>query len=185
MSHQIQKIKSLRQGEKTLHDNVPIQFNEWNTVTAGNLSNLPKKATVKFTVLANHHSVGASNRQKETSYDRSQMGIRLDHIEDNPKSIIKTWQSIRNELMPRMADVDAVSAVELFGSHLTRAATYEFMQILFDCAAKLYVDIDPLTTLKMASVASCLSSSACSLDNGSSCVPMLIPRLGVPSKFVF
>ena len=41
-----------------------------------------------------------------------------------------------------MADVDAVSAVELFGAHLTGAATREFAQILFDCAAKLYVDID-------------------------------------------
>ena len=45
-----------------------------------------------------------------------------------------------------MADVDAVSAVELFGAHLTGAATHEFAQILFDscCAAKLYVDIDAL-----------------------------------------
>ena len=99
MSHQIQKIKSLRQGEKALRDNVPIRFNEWNTVTAGNLSNLPKTATVKFTVLTNNHGVGASNRQKETSYG-SQMGLRLDRIEDNPKSVIETWQSIRNELMP-------------------------------------------------------------------------------------
>ena len=107
MSHQIQKIKSLRQGEKALRDNVPIRFNEWNTVTAGNLSNLPKTATVKFTVLTNNHGVGASNRQKETSHG-SQMGLRLDRIEDNPKSVIETWQSIRNELMPRMADVDAV-----------------------------------------------------------------------------
>ena len=42
-----------------------------------------------------------------------------------------------------MANVDAVSAVELFGAHLTGAATCEFAQILFDwCAAKLYVDID-------------------------------------------
>ena len=43
-----------------------------------------------------------------------------------------------------MADVDAVSAVELFGAHLTRAPTREFAQILFDCTAKLYVDIDAL-----------------------------------------
>ena len=70
------------------------------------------------------------------------MGLRLDRIEDNPKSVIETWQSIRNELMPRMVDVDAVSAVELFGAHLTGAATREFTQILFDCAAKLYMDIE-------------------------------------------
>ena len=89
MSHQIQKIKSLRQGEKALRDNVPIRFNEWNTVTVGNLSNLPKMATVKFTVLTNNHGVGASNHQKETSH-RSQMGLRLDCIEDNPKSVIET-----------------------------------------------------------------------------------------------
>ena len=69
-------------------------------------------------------------------------GLRLDHIEDNPKSVIETWQSIRNELMPRMADVDAVSAVELFGAHLTGAATRECVQILHDCAEKLYADID-------------------------------------------
>ena len=97
---QIHKIKkSLRQGEKALRDGVPIRFNEWNSVTAGSLSNLPKTATVKFTVLTNNHGVGASNRQKETSYG-SQMGLRLDRIEDNPKSVIETWQSIRNELMP-------------------------------------------------------------------------------------
>ena len=87
MSHQILKIKSLRQGEKALRDNVPIRFYEWNTVTTGNLSNLPKTAMVNFTVLTNNHGgVGASNRQnKETSYG-SQMGLtRLDHIEDNPK----------------------------------------------------------------------------------------------------
>jgi hypothetical protein len=138
---QIHKIKkSLRQGEKALRDGVPIRFNEWNSVTAGSLSNLPKTATVKFTVLTNNHGVGASNRQKETSYG-SQMGLRLDRIEDNPKSVIETWQSIRNELMPRMADVDAVSAVELFGAHLTGAATREYSQILFDCAEKLYVDM--------------------------------------------
>jgi hypothetical protein len=67
---QINKIKSLRQGEKALRDGIPIRFNEWNPVTAGNLSNLPKTATVrrKFTVLTNNHGVGASNRQKETSY---------------------------------------------------------------------------------------------------------------------
>ena len=67
-------------------------------MTAGNLSNLPKKATVKFTVLTNNHGVGTSNRQKETSYG-SQIGLRLgDHsIEDNPKSAIaETWQSIRS-----------------------------------------------------------------------------------------
>ena len=32
--------------------------------------------------------------------------------------------------------------MELFGAHLTGAVTREFKQILFDCAAKLYVDID-------------------------------------------
>ena len=109
---------------------------------AGNLSKLLlKTTTVKFTVLTNNHGVGASNRQKETS-NGSQMGLRLDRIEDNPKSIIETWQSIRNELMPLMADVDAVSTVELFGAHLTGAPTCEFRKILFDCTAKLYVDID-------------------------------------------
>lgn len=105
------------------------------------ISNLPKTATVKFTVLTNNHGVGASNRQKETSHG-SQMGLRLDRIEDNPESVIETWQSIRNELMPQMADVDAVSAVELFGAHLTGAATREFVQILFDCAGEFYVAID-------------------------------------------
>ena len=64
----------------------------------------------------------------------------LDRIKDNPKSVIKTWQSIRNKLMPQMADVDTVSTVELFGAHLTGAAAREFVQILFDCIAKLYVD---------------------------------------------
>jgi hypothetical protein len=50
---QINKIKSLRQGKKALCDGVPIRFNEWNPVTAGNLSNLRKTAMVKFTALTN------------------------------------------------------------------------------------------------------------------------------------
>ena len=140
----LSKSKSLRQGEKALHDNVPVQFNEWNTVTAGNLSkNLPKTATVKFTVLTNNDGVGASNCQKETSY-RLEIGLRLDRIEDNLKSVIETWQSVRNELIMQMADVDTVSAVELFGAHLTGTTTCEYSQILFDWAEKLYVDIDAL-----------------------------------------
>ena len=112
---------------------------------AGNLSNLPKMTTVKFTVVTNNQGVGASIKsQKETS-SRSQMGLRLDCIEDNPKSVIETWQSIRNKLMPRMANVDAVSAVEVFRGHLTKAATQEYVQILFDCgAAKHFVDINAL-----------------------------------------
>ena len=150
ISLQITKIKSLRNGEKALRDNVPIRFNEWNTVTVGNLSYLPKAATVKFTMLTNNHGVGASNLQKETSYG-SQMGLRLECIADrNPKSVIKTWQSIRNELMPRMANSDAISAVELFGAHLTGAATQEYAQILHDDAEKLYVDIDALFNKRFA-----------------------------------
>ena len=117
---------------------------------AGNLSNLPKITMVKFTVVTNNQGVGASIKsQKETS-SRSQMGLRLDCIEDNPKSVIETWQSIRKELMPRMANVDAVSAVELFEAHLTGPATREYAQILYDYAAKLYLDIDALFNKRFA-----------------------------------
>ena len=88
-------------------------------------------------VLTNNHGVG----QKETSYG-SILSHRLDRIEDNPKPVIETWMSIRNELMPRMTDVDAVTAVELFEAHLTGQATREFAEILRDSAEWLIMVIN-------------------------------------------
>ena len=118
-------------------------------VTAGNLSNLPKTAMVKFTVLTNN-TVWEPVTAKRRPHMETKMGLRLDLIKDNPKSVIETWQSIRKELMPRMANVDAVSAVELFEAHLTGPATREYAQILYDYAAKLYLDIDALFNKRFA-----------------------------------
>ena len=121
------RMSHLRSGEKKLRDNVPIRFNDWNPATERALKDLPETALIKFTVLTNNHGVGAGTGQKETSYG-SILNRRLDRIEDNPKPAIETWMSIRNELMPRMTDVDAVTAVELFEAHLTGQATREFVE---------------------------------------------------------
>ena len=78
------------------------------------------KESVKFTVLTNNHGgVGARSKTTGNSSFGSITGRRVDQIEDNLKQVIKTRQSIRNELMPKMLDVDAISAVELFEAHLT------------------------------------------------------------------
>ena len=52
--------------------------------------------------------------------------LKLDRIKDNPKAVIKVWQSILNELLLAMIDVDPITGVELFEAHLTGAAVNEF-----------------------------------------------------------
>ena len=131
------KAAVLRNGEKNLRDNVPIRFNEWSSKGAKDMLDLPKAATIKLSILSHHHGTGASSKGKDTSYG-SINGLRLDRIEDNPKPVIATWMSIRNELLPRMLDMDAISAVELFQSHLTGPATQEFDLIVTSVADRLY-----------------------------------------------
>ena len=127
----------LRNGEKSLRDNVPIRFNEWSSTRAKESKDLPKSALIKFNVLTHHHGTGASSRARDTSFG-SISGLRLDRIEDNPKPVIETWMSIRNELLPRILDADPITAVELFQSHLTGPATQEFDEIINNVATKLY-----------------------------------------------
>jgi len=136
----LQAAKKLRLGEKALRDNVPIRINEW-TYNASELKDMHKSCFVQFSLLTNNHGVGGSKNKKETSYG-SKFSLRLNHIEDNPKAVIQTWQAIRNEILPCMTDVDGISTVELFQAHLTGIACREFENICYDAAQSLWTIID-------------------------------------------
>ena len=128
---------TLRNGEKSLRDNVPIRFNEWSSAGAAPKDIVPKSALVKFSVLTNNHGVGGTGKFS-TSCFGTKTALKLELIEDNPRSTITCWQSIFNELLPAMPDVSPITAVELFQAYLTGTATKEFEQILFDAAGDLY-----------------------------------------------
>ena len=129
----------LRSGEKNLRDNVPIRFNDWAT-TGGSKKDsetYSKANTIKFSVLTHNHGVGIKTGTKDCSIG-TKSSLKLDRIEDNPKAVIEVWQSILNELLPAMIDVDPITGVELFEAHLTGAAAKEFQQIVYKVAEKLY-----------------------------------------------
>lgn len=88
------KKPGTRNGEKNIHDNVPIRFNDWRGASTASLKDLLKTALVKFTVLTNNHGMGARNKTTANTSFGSIIGRRLDRIEDNPKQVIETWQSI-------------------------------------------------------------------------------------------
>ena len=48
------------------------------------------------------------------------------------------WQSIFNELLPAMIDVDPITAVELFEAHLTGSAAKIFQQIVYQVSDDLF-----------------------------------------------
>lgn len=128
---------TLRNGEKNLRDNVPIRINDWANAGAAPKDTVPKSALVKFSVLTNNHGVGGTGKFSTSSFG-TKTALKLDLIEDNPRSTIQCWQSIFNELLPAMPDVSPLTAVELFQAYLTGTATKEFEQILFDSAGELY-----------------------------------------------
>ena len=136
----------LRAGEKNLRDNVPIRFNDWAT-TGGSKKDPElhsKNNVIKFSVLTHNHGVGMKTGQKDCSIG-TKSSFKLDRIEDNPKAVIEVWQSILNELLPAMIDVDPITGVELFEAHLTGAAAKEFQQIVYKVAEKLwehYIDVE-------------------------------------------
>ena len=123
----------LRAGEKNLRDNVPIRFNDWASV--GGSKKDPdlmysKVNTIKFSVLTHNHGVGLKSIGTKDCSIGTKSSLKLDRIEDNPKAVIEVWQSILNELLPAMIDVDPITGVELFEAHLTGAAAKEFQQIV-------------------------------------------------------
>ena len=136
----LQAAKKLRLGEKALRDNVPIRLNDW-TINTGDLKDMHKSCFVQFSVLTNNLGVGGAKNKKDTSYG-SKHSLRLNHIEDNPRAVISTWQAIRNEILPCMTDVDGISAVELFQAHLTGIACREFENICYDVAQDLWSTIE-------------------------------------------
>ena len=131
----------LRAGEKNLRDNVPIRFNDWASV--GGSKKDPdlmysKVNTIKFSVLTHNHGVGLKSIGTKDCSIGTKSSLKLDRIEDNPKAVIEVWQSILNELLPAMIDVDPITGVELFEAHLTGAAAKEFQQIVYKVTEKLY-----------------------------------------------
>ena len=106
-------------GEKSLRDNVTIRFNNWATIGGSKKDvDLSKANIVKFSVLAHNHGVGAKAGLKDCSIG-TKSSLKLDRIEDNHKAVIEVWQSIFNEFLPAMINVDPITGVELFEAHLT------------------------------------------------------------------
>ena len=128
----------LRSGEKSLRDNVPIRFNDWSTAgSRKEAADAAKTAIVKFSVLTHNHGLGGKSNARDCSVG-TKSSLKLDRLEDNPKAVIEVWQSIFNELLPAMIDVDPITAVELFEAHLTGSAAREFQQIAYKVSVRLY-----------------------------------------------
>ena len=129
----------LRAGEKNLRDNVPIRFNDW-AVLGGpkkDTADVTKTSLIKFSVLTHNHGVGGKATSRDCSVG-TKSSLKLDQLEDNPKTVIKVWQSIFNELLPAMIDVNPITAVELFEAHLTGFAAREFQQIVYQVSEDLF-----------------------------------------------
>jgi hypothetical protein len=134
----------LRNGEKSLRDNVPIRFNEWSTAESKSRADQNKTSLVKFSVLTHNHGVGSKGNARDCSVG-TKSSLKLDRLEDNPRAVIEVWQSIFNELLPAMIDVDPITAVELFEAHLTGSAAREFQQIAYKVSDHLFehhIDVD-------------------------------------------
>ena len=142
----------LRSGEKALRDNVPIRFNDWATIGGSKKDPDASKANIiKISVLTHNHGVGSKNTSKDCSIG-TKSSLKLDRIEDNPKAVIEVWQSILNEMLPALIDVDPITAVELFEAHLTGSAAKEFQQIAYKVSDKLYESyIDVEFNMRIAS----------------------------------
>ena len=135
----------LRSGEKSLRDNVPIRYNDWSTAgSRKEAADAVKTAIVKFSVLTHNHGLGGKSNARDCLVG-TKSSLKLDQLEDNPKAVIEVWQSIFNELLPAMIDVDPITAVELFEAHLTGSAASEFQQIAYnisDCLFELHIEVD-------------------------------------------
>ena len=111
----------LRAGEKNLRDNVPIRFNDW-AVLGGpkkDTADVTKTSLIKFSVLTHNHGVGGKATSRDCSVG-TKSSLKLDRLEDNPKAVIEVWQSIFNELLPAMINVNPIMAVELTLTALLR-----------------------------------------------------------------
>ena len=126
-------------GEKNLRDNVPIRFNDWAVIGGPkrDTADATKTSLIKFSVLTHNHGVGGKATSRDCSVG-TKSSRKLDRLEDNPKAVIEAWQSIFNELLPAMIDVDPITAVELFEAHLTGSAAREFQQIVYQVSEDLY-----------------------------------------------
>ena len=127
----------LKNGEKSLRDNVPIRFNAWSSIGGNNLKEVPKHMLVKFSVYTDNLGPGGRKNRTETSIG-TKMFQKLDRIEDSPKAAIEVWQNIYNEILPGKPDADPLTVVELFRSHLTGIALKEFDEIQHIAAIDLF-----------------------------------------------
>ena len=76
---------------------------------------------------------------RDCSLSTKSSSLKLDRLEDNPKAIIKVWQSsIFNELLPAMIDVNLITAVEPFEARLTSSAAKELQQIVYQVSDTLF-----------------------------------------------
>ena len=133
----------LRNGEKSLCNNVPIRFNKWSTADSKAREDI-KTSLVKFFVLTHNHGVGRKGNARDFSVG-TKISLKLDQLEDNPIEVIEVWQSIFNELLPSMIDVDPITEVDLFEAHLTGSASREFQKILYKVSDFLFdhqIDVD-------------------------------------------
>ena len=91
----------LRNGEKSLRDNVPICFNDWAMIGGSkkDTADATKTSLVKFSVLTHNHSVGGKTNIRDCSVG-TKSSLKLDRLKDNPKAVIEVWQIIFNELLP-------------------------------------------------------------------------------------
>ena len=134
----------LRNVEKSLDGNVPIRFNEWSTADSKTRSDQTKTSLVKFSVLTHNHGVGRKGNARDFSVG-TKISLNLDRLEDNPRAVIEVWQSIFNELIPSMIDVDPITAVELCESLLTGSSAREFQKIPYKVSESLFehhIDVD-------------------------------------------
>ena len=129
----------LRNDKKSLCDNVPIRLNNWAMIRGSkkDTADATKTSLIKFSVLTHNHGVGGKTNIQDCSVG-TKSSLKLDRLEDNPKAVIEVWQSIFNELLPAMIDVNPITAVELFEAHLTGSAAKEFQQIVYQVSDDLF-----------------------------------------------
>ena len=131
---------NLRLGERALRDNVPIRFNELSEKSSKtHADDLPKHMTVKVAIRTEYFGITGNAKAKSGDCSVGYKCFRkLDHIQDNPRSVIKAWQQVFTEVLVGKPEPDPIMAVEIFQSFLTGTATKEFERILHKVAWRLF-----------------------------------------------
>ncbi len=92
---------NLRLGERALRDIVPIcflSFREKSSKT--HADDLPKHITVKVAIPMEYFGITGNAKAKSGDCSMGNKCFRkLDHIQDNPRSVIKAWQQVFTEVL--------------------------------------------------------------------------------------